>query len=71
VEFVKDGQVVAREGAEVITSEGSSVGTSGGAAGSSTPRAELLKGGEFVRVSAMRDGMRYLIHLPVANAVEH
>jgi hypothetical protein len=28
----------------------------------------MLKGGEFLRVSAMRDGMRYLIHLPVANA---
>ena len=28
----------------------------------------MLKGGEFVRVSAMRDGMRYLIYLPVANA---
>jgi hypothetical protein len=66
VEFVKGGQVVARDGAEVITSEGSSVGTSGGAAGSSRPRVDLLKGGEFVRVSATRDGMRYLIHLPVA-----
>ena len=67
VEFVKDGQVVARDGAEVITSEGSSVGTSGDATGSSRPRVEMLKGGEFVRVSATHDGMRYLIHLPVAH----
>ena len=67
VEFVKDGQVIAREAAEVMTAEGSVVGTAGGA-GSSKPRVEILKGGEFVRVSAMRDGMRYLIHLPVANA---
>ena len=64
VEFVKDGQVIARDGAEVMTPEGAAVGTSG-PAGSSTPRVEMLKGGEFVRVSATRDGMRYLIHLPV------
>lgn len=67
VEFVKDGQVIARDAAEVMTAEGSVVGTAGGA-GSSKPRVEMLKGGEFVRISAMRDGMRYLIHLPVANA---
>ena len=67
VEFVKDGQVIARDAAEVMTAEGSAVGTAGGA-GSSKPRVEMLKGGEYVRVSAMRDGMRYLIHLPVANA---
>ena len=67
VEFVKDGQVIARDAAEVMAAEGSVVGTAGGA-GSSKPRVEMLKGGEFLRVSAMRDGMRYLIHLPVANA---
>ena len=66
VEFVKDGQVVARDGAEVMTVEGSAVGTSGGAPGSSNPRAEMLKGGDFIRVSATRDGKRYLIHLPIA-----
>ncbi len=67
VEFVKDGQVIARDAAEVMTAEGSVVGTAGGG-GSSKPRVEMLKGGEFVRVSAMRDGMRYLIHLPVTKA---
>jgi hypothetical protein len=67
VEFAKDGQVVARDAAEVMTPEGSVVGTSGGA-GSSTPRVEMLKDGEFVRVSTTRDGKRYLIYLPVANA---
>ena len=65
VEFVKDGQVVARDAAEVMTPEGAAVGTSG-RADSSKPRVEMLKGGEFVRVSATRDGVRYLIHLPVA-----
>ena len=67
VEFVKDGQVIARDAAEVMTAEGSVVGTAG-RAGSSKPRVEMLKGGEFVRVSATRDGMRYLIYLPMANA---
>ena len=66
VEFVKDGQVVARDAAEVMTAEGSVIGTAGRAG--SKPRVEMLKGGEFVRVSAMRDGMRYLIYLPMANA---
>ncbi len=65
VEFVKDGQVVARDAAEVTTPESSAVGTSGRAA-SSKPQVEMLKGGEFVRVSATRDGMRFLIHLPIA-----
>jgi hypothetical protein len=65
VEFVKDGQVVARDGAEVVAPEGGVVGTSG-RADSSKPRVEMLKGGEFVRVSATHDGMRYLLHLPVA-----
>ena len=66
VEFVKDGQVVARDAAEVMTAEGTVIGTAGRAG--SKPRVEMLKGGEFVRVSAMRDGMRYLIYLPMANA---
>ena len=66
VEFVKDGQVVARDAAEVMTAEGSVIGTAGRAG--SKPRVEMLKGGEFVRVSATRDGMRYLIYLPMANA---
>jgi hypothetical protein len=63
VEFVKDGQVVGRDAAEVMSMEGASVGTAGRASG---PRVELLTGGEFLRVSATRDGMRYLIHLPLA-----
>ena len=66
VEFVKDGQVIARDAAEVMMAEGSAVGTAGGAG--SLPRVEILKGGEFVRVSAAREGKRYLIYLPVANA---
>jgi len=65
VEFVKDGRVVARDAAEVMTPNGAAVATSG-RADSSKLRVEMLKGGEFVRISATRDGMRYLIYLPVA-----
>jgi hypothetical protein len=65
VEFVKDGNVVARDGAEVMTAD-AGVGTSGRAPVSSAPRVDLLKGEDFLRISAWRDGKRYLIHLPVA-----
>ncbi len=61
VEFVANGAVVARDAAVVYEPE--AVGTSGT---DRTARVQLLKGGEFLRVSATRDGRRYLIHLPVA-----
>jgi hypothetical protein len=68
VEFVAKGNVVARVGAEVMTAEAVAVGTSGTNDSSiSRPRVELLKGGDFLRVSASRGGERYLIHLPVAS----
>jgi hypothetical protein len=58
--------VVARDAAEVVTAaDGVAVGTSGGTI--SRPRVELLKGGDFMRVSMSRGGERYLIHLPVAH----
>lgn len=60
VEFVANGAVVARDAA--VVHEPEAVGTSGTA----SLRVQLLKGGEFVRVSATREGRRYLIHLPVA-----
>jgi hypothetical protein len=65
VEFVSNGRVVASDIAELMSSGTRPVGTSGGAGG--RLRMERLKGDEFVRVSAMRDGERYLIHLPVAH----
>jgi hypothetical protein len=66
VEFVSGGQVVATDIAEVLPNdEATPVGTS-----SEAPRAaarvEMLKGGEFLRVSVRRPDGRYLIHLPVA-----
>lgn len=65
VEFVAGGTVVAGEVATVMAPESGAVGTSGSAAARAT-RVELLKGGDFLRVSMYRDGARYLIHLPVA-----
>ncbi len=64
IEFVSNGKVVAHDAAEVIPAENVPVGTSGGAA---TGRFDVLKGGDFGRVSISRGGERYLIHLPVAN----
>ena len=62
VEFIANGKVVARDGAEVLSASDQTVGTAGRA---STPRArvERLKDNEFVRISTYRDGSRYLIYL--------
>jgi hypothetical protein len=62
VEIVKDGQVVAREIAEVFRADERPVGTSGTAA----IKAQMLKGGEYLRLSTSHAGARYLVHLPVA-----
>jgi hypothetical protein len=65
VEFVMDGRVVAREVAEVLLDDDlPSVGASSSPVRSGT-RVEMLKGGEFLRISVKRDRERYLIHLPV------
>ncbi|HEU4691723.1 MAG TPA: hypothetical protein VFS23_25340 [Vicinamibacterales bacterium] len=65
VEFVANGKVVAREAAEVLRDDDlPAVGASSAPARSGT-RVEMLKGGEFLRVSVKRDHERYLIHLPV------
>jgi hypothetical protein len=65
VEFIADGQIVARETAEIIydadlPAEGASSQTV-----HSGTRVEMLKGGEFLRISVKRDRERYLIYLPV------
>lgn len=62
VEFIRDGKVVARDGAEILGASDRPVGTAGGAS-TSPPRVERLKDNEFVRISAYRDGSRYLIYL--------
>ena len=62
VEFVANGAVVARDAAVVHEPEPGA--TAAGA--DRAARVQELRGGEFVRVSATRDGKRYLIHLPIA-----
>jgi hypothetical protein len=62
VEFVRNGMVVARDIAEVMSNASGTVGTSGGA---SRLQFQRLKDGNFARISASRGGERYLIHLPV------
>jgi hypothetical protein len=67
VEFVANGKVVAREIAEVLNDDNlPAVGASSAPVLSGT-RVEMLKGGEFLRVSVKRDRQRYLIYLPVKN----
>jgi hypothetical protein len=63
VEFVANGMVVARDIAELMPVADAPVGTSGGGA---RGRFDMLKGGDFARVSMSHGGERYLIHLPVA-----
>ena len=64
VEFLSGDTVIGRDVAEVISGDVAAVGTSGNVR--RAPRVEMLKGGEFVRVSIYREGERYAIHLPVA-----
>ena len=67
VQFVQNEKVVATEIAEVFTrGEPQAVGTSGGA-GASRARVEILRGGEFLRVSINDPDARFLIHLPTGS----
>ena len=68
VEFIANGTVAAKYAAEVMTAGDVPVGTSGVTSGATTTRArfDMLKGGDFARVSVSRGGEKYLIHLPVA-----
>jgi len=67
VEFVDGGAVVARDVAEILRdTDLPAVGASAQPAASGV-RVDLLKGGEFLRISVKRDGIRYLIHLPVVH----
>ena len=63
VEFVANGKVVAREVAEVLYDNNlPAVGASSVRVPPGT-RVEMLKGGEFLRVSVKRESDRYLIYL--------
>ena len=65
VEFVSAGAVVARDVAEVLRDD--NLPPVGASAQPAAPgvRVELLKGGEFLRISVKREGTRYLVHLPI------
>jgi hypothetical protein len=64
VEFARNGQVVAKTIAELFPAAGSrAVGTSG-RAGATRASAQMLRGGEYLRVSFNDADGRYLIHLP-------
>jgi hypothetical protein len=64
IEFVQGGMVVATDAAEVMPADASAASTAGRS--NTRLRVERLKGDEFVRLSAIRDGERYLIHLKSA-----
>jgi hypothetical protein len=67
VEFVAEGKVIAREIAEVLEDDDlPAIGASSLPVRSGT-RVDMLKGGEFVRISVKRDRERYLIYLPVTS----
>lgn len=65
IEFVKDGHVIAREAAEILYDD--DLPAEGATAQKARPgtRVEMLKGGEFLRISVKRDHDLYLIYLPV------
>jgi hypothetical protein len=65
MEFVVNGKVVARDVAEILYDDDlPSIGASSQRAKTGT-RVELLKGGEFLRISVKRERERYLIYLPL------
>lgn len=66
VAFVADGNPVARELAEVLRdSDLPAIGASARSTRDGV-RVDVLKGGEFLRVSVTRQGQRYLIHLLIS-----
>ena len=73
VEFVQGGQVKGREVVSIVpadevkqTQQGPDLDT--GSAPRSSIRVQALKGGDYMRVWIARQGIQYLIHLPVGAA---
>jgi hypothetical protein len=66
IEFVDGELIAAREVAEVLRDDDQTpIGDSARPVREGT-RIEMLKGGEFLRISVKRGSERFLIHLPVA-----
>ena len=63
IEFVADGKVVAREAAEILYDD--DLETAASQRVKSGTRVEMLKDGDFLRISVKRERERYLIYLPV------
>lgn len=66
VEFVRGGQVVAREVATVISDADVKSVVKGPQPARGATRVEMLKGNDYVRIWINRGGNNYLIHLPPA-----
>lgn len=66
VEFLRGGQVVAREVATVISDADVKAVVKGPQPARGGSRVELLKGNDYVRIWINRGGNNYLIHLPPA-----
>jgi hypothetical protein len=65
VEFVKNGKVVAREVATVISAADIGQVAKGAKPAPGTAKVEELKGGKYLRVWINKSGNNYLINLPV------
>jgi hypothetical protein len=68
VEFVQAGQMKGREVASIVPDSEIAQVADGARPRPGSPRVELLKGGDYLRVWIYRDGNHYLIHLPVGTA---
>ena len=66
LEFVANGVVAGREVATVVPDAEIENVADGPRPKPNTSRVDLLKGGDFLRVWINRDGVNYLIHLPLA-----
>jgi hypothetical protein len=66
VEFVRNGKVIAREVATVISNADMATISDGRKPTPNSVKVEVLKGDDFVRVWINRSGTNYLIHLPTA-----
>ena len=76
MEFVQGGQVKGREVVSIIpadevqqTAAGAGSRDRPGAARSAI-KVQMLKGGDYLRVWIARQGIQYLIHLPVGSRIE-
>jgi hypothetical protein len=68
VEFVRGGKPVGREVASVVPAAEIAQVAEGPRPAAGGSRVEMLKGNDYLRVWINRDGVNYLIHLPLATS---